>query len=199
LIQENDPHPVDETGYNLYKVARILKGAGLEYKLLGMYRRAIEKNPRDSVSYYNLANWHNRRGEFERASGILDTLFSVAPAYALAYWLMGTVHLRKDEHAQALPYMEKALPFLEHRMDFLYQLWGAYHSTDQDAQAASCAEKMIRLNPDYPDAYHLLALASIGLGDLQTARQAWERVLTINPNDSLAIRNLRGLEEHPEE
>jgi Tfp pilus assembly protein PilF len=197
LIQENDPHPVDETGYNLYKVARILKGAGLEDELLGMYRRAIERDPRDSVSQYNLANWHNRRREFDQAAGILDTLLRIAPAYPDAYWLMGNVHLRKDEPARALPYMEKALPSLQHRVDFLYQLWSAYHSTDRDTQAVACAEKMIRLKPDYVDAYHLLALASIGLGDYQTAKQAWEQVLTIDPNDSRAIKNLRGL-ENPE-
>ncbi|MGB2982183.1 MAG: tetratricopeptide repeat protein, partial [Candidatus Zixiibacteriota bacterium] len=198
LIQENDPHPVDETGYNLYKIARILNGAGLGDEVEGMYRRAIVRNPRDTISYYNLANCYNRRREFDQATGVLDTLLKMAPAYPEAYWLMGNVHLRKDEHAQALPYMEKALPFLQHRMDFLYQLWAAYRSTDQDAQAAACAEKMIKLKPDYPDAYHLLALASVGLGDFQTAKQAWERVLTINPDDSAAIRNLRGLEDHPE-
>ncbi len=198
LIQENDPHPVDQTGYNLFKIGRILKGAGLEDELLGMYRRAIEKNPRDSASYLNLANWHNRRREFGRATGILDTLLTIAPAYPEAYWLMGNIHLKKDEPARALPYMEKVLPFLEHRLDFLYQLWSAYHSTDQDTQAVACAEKMIRLKPDYVDAYHLLALASIGLGDFQRAKQAWERILTINPNDSLTIRNLRSLEDHPE-
>jgi tetratricopeptide (TPR) repeat protein len=99
LIQENDPHPVDETGYNLYKIARILKGAGLEDELLGMYRRAIERNPRDTVSYYNLANCYNRRREFDQATGVLDTLLKMAPAYPEAYWLMGNVHLRKDEHA----------------------------------------------------------------------------------------------------
>ncbi|UCB53133.1 MAG: tetratricopeptide repeat protein, partial [Candidatus Zixiibacteriota bacterium] len=136
--------------------------------------------------------------EFDRATGILDTLLTIASAYPDAYWLMGNVLLRKDEPARALPYMEKAQPFLENRLDFLYQLWSAYHSTDQDTQAVACAEKMIRLKPDYPDAYHLLALASVRLGDLQTARQAWERILTLNPNDSRAIKNLRGLEEYPE-
>ena len=198
MIQENDPHPVDETGYNLYKVARILKGAGLEDELLGLYRRAIEKDPADTVSYYNLANWHNRRKEFDPAIGLLDTLLSIAPAYPEAHWLMGNVLLRNNQAARALPYMEKARPHLEHRLDFLYQLWSAYHSNGLDTLAAACAEKMIRLKPDYVDAYHLLALASMALGDHQTARQAWERILTIDPNDSRAISNLRGL-ENPEE
>jgi Tfp pilus assembly protein PilF len=94
--------------------------------------------------------------------------------------------------------MEKARPHLEHRLDFLYQLGSAYHSNGLDAQAVACAEKMIRLKPDYADAYHLLALASMALGDHQTARQAWERILAIDPSDSRAITNLRGL-ENPEE
>jgi tetratricopeptide (TPR) repeat protein len=198
LIQENDPHPVDETGYNLYKVARILKGAGLEEELSGVYRRAIERNPADTVSYHNLANWHNRRKEFDPAIGLLDTLLSMAPAYPEAQWLMGNVLLRSNQAARALPYMEKARPHLEHRLDFLYQLGSAYHSNGLDTQAVACAEKMIGLRPDYVDAYRLLALASMRLGDHQTARQAWERILAIDPNDSRAISNLRGL-ENPEE
>ena len=86
----------------------------------------------------------------------------------------------------------------QQRVDFLHQLRSVYHSTHQYPKAVACAEKMIRLKPDYVDAYHLLALASIGLGEHETARQAWQRILTIDPNDSRAIRNLRGLENQEE-
>jgi tetratricopeptide (TPR) repeat protein len=198
LIQENDPHPVDETGYNLYKVARILKGAGLEHELQGLFSRAIERNPADTVSYYNLANWHHRRKEHDRAAVILNTLLRMTTAYPKAHWLMGSIHIGKGEFGQALPYMEKASPHFQQRADFLHQLWSVYHSTKQYREAVACAQKMIKLGPDNPNAYHLLALASIGLDDYQTAKQAWEQVLTIDPSDSRAIRNLRRL-ENPEE
>jgi tetratricopeptide (TPR) repeat protein len=198
LIQENDPHPVDETGYNLYKVARILQGAGLEDELQGLFSRAVERNPGDTISYYNLANWHHRRKEHDRAAVILNTLLRMTTAYPKAHWLMGSIHIGKGEFGQALPYMEKASPHFQQRVDFLHQLWSVYHSTGQYQQALACAERMIELEPENTNAHHLLALASIGLGDYRTAKQAWEQILIINPNDSRAIKSLRSLED-PEE
>jgi hypothetical protein len=85
LIQENDPHPVDEAGYNLYKIVRVLNEAGLEHEVEGVFKRATVRDPGDTLSYCNLANWYHRRGEYDQAAGVLDTLLKMATAGPAAH------------------------------------------------------------------------------------------------------------------
>jgi tetratricopeptide (TPR) repeat protein len=191
LTQENDPHPVDETGYNLFKVARILELAGFPEEIKHVYQRATQRNPSDTTSYYNLANWYHRQRDFDGAKLILDTLIRLIPAHPGANWMIGNIYLKKKDYAKALPHLEKASLSLAHSTDFLSQLGVAYYSTDQPEKAAACARQMIELRPDYLEAYHLLAGAYVKLGDLENAGKTWMHILTITPDDSIAIKNLK--------
>jgi Flp pilus assembly protein TadD len=197
LIQENDPHPVDETGYNLYKIARILESAGLQEEMKHVYQRAVEKNPDDMVSYYNLANWYHRQGDFDHAMLILDTLLKINPAHPLGNWLAGKIYISRDEYAIALPYLEKVLSVLGNNPDFLYELAFVYYSTYQPEKAITCARKIIDLKPGYLQAYHLLGLTYTKLGDLEEAGKVWEHILTIDPGDPIAIKNLEEIRMLP--
>jgi tetratricopeptide (TPR) repeat protein len=196
LIQENDPHPVDETGYNPYKIARILRCAGLPEKVEKMYLRAIERNPYDTLAYFNLAAYYHKNQHFDQAIFILDTLLKIDPAYPKANWMIGNIYVKRDEYAKALPYLEQALHFLAHNVDFLYDLGASYYSTDQPQKALACGLQILQLTPDYTDAYHILGLSYYTLGDVESARQAWEHIISLNPDDSVAIWNLRELEKY---
>ncbi|NIN00740.1 MAG: tetratricopeptide repeat protein, partial [candidate division Zixibacteria bacterium] len=196
LIQENDPHPIDEVGYKPYKIARLLSLAGLTGEMKHVYQRAIERNPLDTLSYYNLANWYEREGDLDQAMVILDTLIKIDPVYPLAHWLIGSIYIDKEDHAKALTYLEKALPSLEDNVDFLHHLWVANYSANRPERAVVCAQQMIKLRPDYLEAYNLLGLGYAGTGAFEKAREAWEHVLSINPEDSTAIQNLQKLEKH---
>jgi cytochrome c-type biogenesis protein CcmH/NrfG len=196
LIQENDPHPVDEVDYNLYKIARLLSLAELPEEIPKMYQRAIEKNPHDTLSYLNLAIYYHNKKDFDQAIPALDTLLKIDPLYPKANWLMGNIYYQRHEYAKVLPYLEQAFPFMADNVDFLYDLGFAYYSTNQPDRALSCARQIIGLTPDYLDAYHLLGVAYTSLGDFGNARQAWEHVLAKNPADSVAILSLKQLEKY---
>jgi tetratricopeptide (TPR) repeat protein len=194
LIQENDPHPVDETGYNLYKVARILRLAELPDEIPGMYERAIERNAYDTLSYFNLAAHYHQNELYDQAVPVLDTLLKVDPAYPKANWMMGNIYVKWKEYAKALPYLKQAHPYLADNTDFLYELGASYFQTKETQKAGEIAVDILELDPYYVDAYHLLGSAYARLGDLEQARQAWEKVLTLAPQDTIAINNLKELE-----
>ncbi len=198
LIQERDPHPVDEGGYNLFKIARILELAGLPEEMKHVYQRATQRNPSDTSSYFNLANWYHRQRDFDRAMLILDTLIRLDPAHPKANWLIGNIHLKKKDQAKALPYLEKAAPYFAHDTDFLSGLGAAYYLTNQPEKAVACARQMLELRPDYLRAYYLLGRAYVKLGDFENARKTWGHILSIDPGDSIAIRNLKTQESRPE-
>jgi len=196
LIQENDPHPVDEVDYNLYKIARILKLAELPEEVQKIYQRATERNPYDTLSYLNLAAYYHKKQDFDQAIHVLDTLLKIDPLYPKANWMIGNIYFKRQEYAKALPYLEQAFLFLADNVDFLYDLGSAYYSTDHPDMAVSCARQIIGLTPEYLDAYHLLGVAYTRLGDFENARQAWEHILAKNPADSAAIWSLKELEKH---
>ncbi|MGB8656278.1 MAG: tetratricopeptide repeat protein [Candidatus Zixiibacteriota bacterium] len=194
LIQENDPHPVDATNYNLFKVARILKFANLPDEVIKLYERAIERNPADTLSYFNLASIYGQNQRYDQAILILDSLFRIDPLYPKANWLMGHIYVKMGQYAKALPYLEKALPYLSDNADYLFDLGSAYYETDHLLEAGTCASAMIELKPGATEGYHLLGLAHVRLGHFEEAKEAWENILTINPADSTAILNLMELE-----
>ncbi|MCK4404726.1 MAG: tetratricopeptide repeat protein [candidate division Zixibacteria bacterium] len=196
LIQENDPHPVDETNYNLYKIARILRLAGWHEEVPKMYQRATERDPYDTLSYFNLAAHYHRNQNFDQTILILDTLLKIDPVYPKANWMIGNIYYKREDYAKALPYMEKASRFLADNSNFLYQLGLVYYSTNQPEKAIACARQMIKLGPEYLEAFHLLGMSFASLSDFENARQAWEYILGVDPYDSVAVRNLKEIEKH---
>ena len=199
LIQENDPHPVDETGYNLYKIARILRLAELPDEIPMMYERAIERNAYKWLSYFNLAAHYHLYELYDQAVPLLDTLLKVDPAYPEANWMMGNIYMAWKEYAKALPYLEKAHPLLANNIDFLDDLGMSYFQTEEIQKAGQIAVDILKLDPGYVNGYHLLGSAYAKLGDLRQAKEALEKVLTLDPADSIAINNLKELEKYLKE
>jgi Flp pilus assembly protein TadD len=199
LIQENDPHPVDEMKYNLYKIGRILDSANLPEEIEKMYRRATLKNPYDTLSYYNLAAYYHQHRNYDQALLALDTLLKIVPSFPMGNLMMGDIYVKsKGEYAKALPYLERALPFLTENPDpeYFVDLGMAYYMTDHAQETKDCALQMIKLAPDYANGYHILALSEVALGNFEEAKKAWEHVLAINPADSIAIQSLKLLEKN---
>jgi tetratricopeptide (TPR) repeat protein len=197
LIQISDRHPVDETGYNLYKIERNLKWAGLPEEVETLYIEAIQKDPGEVRNYYNLAALHHRNSDLDRAFLTVDTLLKIDPTYPKANWMMGNILMKRNEYARALTYLEKVLRNYANNADYLYELGIAYSETNQMKKAGSCASRIIRLRPESVAGYRLLASAYTGLGDFEKARQTWKKVLTIDPEDSVAIEKSEDLEGSP--
>ncbi len=196
LIQEQDPHPVDETEYNLYKIARILRLAEVPEEVEKLYLRAIERNPFDTLSYFNLAAFYHKNEFLEKAIATLDTLLKVDPLYPKANWMMGNVYVKKKEYDKALPYLERVAPVLADNPDFLYDLGVSYYSTGQIDKALLRSRQILELTPDYADAYHILGFCYVKLEEFEKAKQAWQQLLILNPTDSIAVYNLKELEKH---
>jgi hypothetical protein len=194
-IQEVDPHPVDETNYNLYKIARVLRWADKSWDIVWMYQRQVERNPMDTLSYYNLAAQYHQLQELDSAQVVLDTLLKMDPANPKANWMMGNILRRKGDYAAALPYLEKSYDLMRDNPDYLYELGVAYMNTHQMTAVGGCAMQILKLDPDYLDAYHLLGAAHLAHGNIEKAREAWEHILEVDPDDSVAVENLEYLKE----
>jgi tetratricopeptide (TPR) repeat protein len=194
MIQEVDPHPVDESGYNLFKIKRILEWAGFPEEIEALFHRAIERDPYDTVSYYNLAAHYYRREEhLDRATLIADTLTKMAPGYTLANWLMANLLIKTEQPDKALPYLKRASGPLSGNVTFLLQLATAYYHADSLEEAADWASRLVALNPRSVDAYRILGMSQTRLGHAESAMEVWKHLLRIEPGDTLAVRQLQQL------
>jgi tetratricopeptide (TPR) repeat protein len=196
MIQEVDPHPVDEIDYNLYKIARILKWEKEFWEVVWLYRRAIERNPLDSLSWYNLAASYHQVEELDSAVVVLEHFFKIDPKHPKANWIMGNVLLRREEYAEALRYLEKGYNYLQDNPRYLYELGVALVNTNQVLAAGKIGLQILKLDPNYVDAYYLVGAACQSAGDIENAKKSWELILSVYPDDSLVIENLKSIEEY---
>jgi hypothetical protein len=200
MTQEVDPHPVDESGYNLYKVKRILDWAGFPQQAETLFYKAIERDPTDTVSYYNLAAHYYRREEhLDRATLIADTLTKMAPGYSMANWLMANLLIKTGQPDKALPYLKKASDTMSGDVFFLLQLATAYYRADSLEQAASWASRLVAVDPRSVEGYRLLGMSQTRLGHAESAIEIWRRLLRLEPGDTLAVRKLQQLKAHADE
>ena len=95
----------------------------IEYSLLGFYyhksgnyadaelnyRKALEINPRHSVSYYNLAHLLDIKGQFKNAVEYFKKSIEYDPNYVDAIYDLGFLYLSKGFFTEAEPYFRKVL------------------------------------------------------------------------------------------
>ena len=72
-------------------------------------RRAMEANPREPRSYYELSRLNRRAGKTEEAREILETLLARNPAEIRAYLEIGRLDYEKDDFKAAMKALEKFL------------------------------------------------------------------------------------------
>jgi len=200
MTQEVDPHPVDESGYNLFKIKRILQWAGFPQEAEAMLYRAIQRDPGDTLNYYNLAAYYYQRQEhLDRATLIADTLTKMAPGYSMANWLMANLLIKTGQPDRALPYLKKAYDIMSGDVFFLLQLATAYYRADSLEEAANWASQLVELNPRSVEGYRLLGMSQTKLGHTESAIEIWKRLLRVEPGDTLAVRQLQQLKARADE
>jgi predicted negative regulator of RcsB-dependent stress response len=194
LIQENDPHPVDEANYNLYKIARILGWAGLPEEVKNTYQRAIDKNPYDTLSYYNLAVVYYNQEKSDQAICYLDSVLKIYPFFIRANALISEIYMKREDFSKALVHMERCLPILADSIKFLYDLALVNFRVGKIDQSLTYVRRIISLNPDYGKAYRLSGYIYMIKQDYPKAKEAWEDALLFFPGDSVALHYLEELE-----
>ncbi|MCK4404728.1 MAG: tetratricopeptide repeat protein [candidate division Zixibacteria bacterium] len=65
--------------------------------------------------------------------------------------------------------------------------------------AEKCALRILEIVPDDIKAYHLLGSIYTEKKNYEKAKKVWEKILMFSPQDSVAIQNLRQLEEQMKE
>lgn len=196
LIQLNDPHPQDETNYNLFKIARVLEMAGLYDESEKLYQDGIKVNPLDGRNYHNLAGMYMRLDREDEAESLLTQVLKLHPDYFKAYELLGKIYQEKENHQKALEFYVKSLPVNYDDMDYIANLCAMYLKLNRLEEFRDFLKGITEKKHYIVAAHRNLAYVNFLLMDYAGAKAEWEKTLSLKPDDPHAKAGLELLEEN---
>lgn len=116
---------------------------------------------------------------------------AVYPQSATAQTNLGSALIDEGKVAQALPSLEEAARLDPGDAGIRYNLGRGYFGVEQYAKAESELRACLKLNANYPDAAHLMALTMERQGRVDEAASFYKRALDTNPSDEAAAANYR--------
>ncbi|BCH27202.1 tetratricopeptide repeat protein [Mesorhizobium sp. L-8-3] len=153
-----------------------------------LYERAIELDPNYAAAHAALAETY-LHDWFAGATEALDRAFDLAlkakelePSIPLVYEALGSVHLFKRQHDQALVAARRWVEVEPGNAEAYANLAGILNFAGEPEQVAGLIEKAKRLNPFYPFYYTLyLGQAHLTMHRFREAAAFIKRSVTHNP------------------
>lgn len=158
--------------------------AAVQAKALELARRAVALDNESSIAHQALGGafiWCN-----QHADSIAETRIAVQlnPSNIAAWLALGNRLDIIGESAEGVPILEKTLqrnPRDPHNHIYYGQLARAYINARDYDKALGLLREAVRLQPDFPNTYHILAICLGHLGRVEEARAAAQRCEQLRP------------------
>lgn len=137
---------------------------------LATYQAALAARPDAAVARRNLARAQLFNADLTGALATLEAARAAAPLAATEY-LTGLVHLRRDDPAAALPFLENAVQLDPHTAALRFQLAKACERLERNDDALTHYRETVRLDPQHAAAHFELAMHARNRRDLETYRE----------------------------
>ena len=185
-IQRN-PFVVD--CYQIRGLARINQGKFTE--AIGDYRSALKYDPANEGLWHNLSLCYAHLKQYDAATGVLDTLVTLAPSYTAALNMRAQVHIQQEDTLAALNDLEASLQINKYDSEVYATRALVYLRQDRYEEADKDLTYAILLNPK--SGYYInRALTRYHMQELRGAMADYDLALDIDPNNVLGHYN-RGL------
>lgn len=126
----------------------------------------------------------------DRAVVILESVVADPAASADAWNALGVARAQRGRTSDALSALDTAVGLAPAAARVRFNRALARLAAGDRAGTRVDAEQVITMQPDFVDAWRLLATLGHEAGDRQSAVDAWQRVLAIRPNDLDTLFNL---------
>lgn len=172
-----------------FEIARLQVAAGNETGAAYSLDKALSSRPDFLPALVLFAEIDIRRKEFAKAEQRIRAIGEKFPASGLAARLQGDLAMGKGQYPAAQASYQAALR-KENSAETALRLFGAHFKGGEMAKGVAFLEKWLK---DHPD--NLAVLRAIGdghfrLGHLAEARQAYDRLRQLRPDDALVLNNL---------
>jgi tetratricopeptide (TPR) repeat protein len=137
-----------------------------------------------------------RKGDHEGALREFTKISTMQPKNAAAYYYLGRVHLNLRHYQAALDAFKNAETFNCLDKNLPGFTGHAYRGSEDFTSAAECYQKAVQNAPRSASTAYWLADALRKSGDLESARAAWEKVLTLDDKHYAKLAQ-KALQENP--
>jgi tetratricopeptide (TPR) repeat protein len=165
----------------------ILQGANME----GVYERGVEAltrardlNPKNPITYLELAILDVRAGKYDSARGYAEQAIALKPDYTDAFFYLSQIDIVTGNVDGAIKSTLSIIGLEPQNPARYYQLGVLYISKNDLDSAQSSFENAVSLDENYANARYFLALVYDAKGRRDDARVQLEKVLELNPGNA---------------
>ncbi|WP_404310574.1 tetratricopeptide repeat protein [Neorhodopirellula lusitana] len=144
-----------------------------------LLRTLLKSDPENQSGLYNLGMALSDLGQTEEAISLLDRLVALSPTNENALVALGVAHSREGNIADASKALEKAYGLNPENPYAVRNLGGIYMKQGETQKALPLIQKATELNAGDPAAWFGLGQISVELDDVDTADDAFRKVIEL--------------------
>jgi tetratricopeptide (TPR) repeat protein len=183
-------HNLQKAEYCLREMAALMPGSSEPFVNLGAffisegmvnhaimaYKEGLGINPNDEYLYFNLASLYASIGAYRKADAMMNNAILNNPDRGLNYMFKGDLALERNQYEAAVQSYRHALELLdgEHWIDMrkscTMQMAVALMHLERYEECAAVVRDLIAVDPDYGDAYVVLARCCREMGNNDLAK-----------------------------
>jgi len=134
-----------------------------------------------------------KEGLFEEAKMYFAGALDLKSDYAPAHFQMARLYLAQNKQNEAISYLEKAKQAAPRDAGLAFQLGSVYYQNKNYSKAADEFERAVLQSPNYSNALYFLGLCYDQLGEKDGAIVVFQKVLQLNPGNSIVVSILNNL------
>ena len=145
-----------ESGMICYHLGYTYGLMGNKDKEMELYQKAVDLGYEDGTLYYNLGMAYGERGDLDKAEQIFKKALDKDKNNADAHFGLGIVYESAKRTADAEQAYKDAIGADQKYLDAYYRLSLVYVQDQQPDKARETLQKLLQVQPDYPEAKELL-------------------------------------------
>ncbi|MCP4221509.1 MAG: tetratricopeptide repeat protein [bacterium] len=175
--------------------AQKLMAAGKFDAAIAQINKAIEKDPENFILFFNRALGFDKKGDKEKAVEDYKKSLEFKADFLLSLTALGNYYAKKADFEKAVSYFQKAYDKDLGDTVALYNFGACLVNLGKSPEAKAVFEKIISIDPEYPDAYYQLGILLLA-DDAVKAKEYLKKLIEIdpeNPNSAVAKDILKSM------
>ena len=162
--------------------SEVAYSAGRYADALEPTRRLTEKMPSQAMYFDRLARIQRELGNRQDEARSWERVFAVSPTPLDACPMLAQSYEAAKDSIHAIGAYERCLEVDRDNPDAMLLLGRAYQGASRGADARRVLEHALAIAPQYPDVHLLLGVRNFADGEVDAARQRFERFLELAPD-----------------
>lgn len=183
FIEHIDEHPNDSVGY--INFGNLLEMMNQHEEAERFFLKAIELDEKAATAFVGLGNLYYKRKLFAEAEKMLRHALHLGIEDSEVYYLLGLVHLQKEEKMLAIPFLQRASE-LSDDIEKKFQYGLALAQANYADEAEKVLKEVVLKENSHADALYNLGIIMVHRDNLDEALYYFNQALAQDPGHKMA-------------